>query len=246
MIFAAGLGTRLRPITDTMPKALVPVANKPLLQWQIEKLRDAGISDIVINVHHFPEQIRRFVLEHDSFGCNILFSDESDKLLETGGGLKKAATLLGYQEPILALNVDILSTVNLHRLIASHTPDSMATLVVSDRKTERYLLFDSKNRLHGWTNITTGEFKPADRAAELKRQFKAGELKPLAFSGMHIISPELFKLMTTWGDCFPIIDFYLGICEQYPIQAYIPLDYRMMDIGKINQLDDAEAFARTL
>lgn len=246
MIFAAGLGTRLRPITDRIPKALLPVAGKPLLQWQIEKLCAAGISDIVINVHHFPQQIRQFLIDHDNFGCNIQLSDESNQLLETGGGLRKAATLLGYQEPILALNVDILSTVNLHRLIAAHTPDSMATLVVSDRQTERYLLFNNQNELTGWTNISTGAYKPVEREAELSDGLQRGSLHKMAFSGMHIISPELFKLMQNWGDCFPIIDFYLSICTKYPVHAYVPQDYRMMDIGKIDHLDEAENFALKL
>ena len=246
MIFAAGLGTRLRPITDTLPKALLPIAGKTLLEWQIDTLRQAGISDIVINVHHLADQIRRFLIDHENFGCNILISDETAQLLETGGGLRRAAALLGYREPILAMNVDILSTINLHRLIAAHRLDTMATLVVSRRDTQRYLLFDEHNNLCGWNNIATGELRPADRAGQLSDRLSDGTLRRLAFSGMHIISPELFQLMQTWPERFPIIDFYLSICRQYEIKAYIPQNYRMMDIGKIEHLREAEAFAQTL
>lgn len=246
MIFAAGLGTRLRPITDTLPKALLPVAGKTLLEWQIDKLRQAGISDIVINVHHLADQIRHFLADHDNFGCNILISDETAALLETGGGLRKAGTMLSYQEPVLALNVDILSTVNLHRLIAAHHPDNMATLVVSDRPTQRYLLFDKQDALRGWTNIATGEYKPDTDTEALATALQAGELRRLAFSGMHIIAPELFRLMQDWPERFPIIDFYLAICRDYHVKAYVPDNYRMMDIGKIEHLRDAEAFAMSL
>lgn len=246
MIFAAGLGTRLRPITDTLPKALLPIAGKTLLEWQIDTLRQAGISDIVINVHHLADQIRCFLYEHEHFGCNILISDESSQLLETGGGLRKAAALLGYQEPVLAMNVDILSTINLHQLIAAHRLDTMATLVVSQRDTQRYLLFNQQKDLCGWTNIATGEFRPAESSEQLNSRLCDGTLQRLAFSGMHIISPELFPLMQTWPERFPIIDFYLAICSQYKIKAYIPQHYRMMDIGKIEHLREAEAFAKTL
>ena len=246
MIFAAGLGTRLRPITDSIPKALLPIEGKPLLQWQIEKLRESSINDIVINVHHFPEQIRQFLHDNADFGCHIQISDESDKLLETGGGLRKAAALLGDKEPVLALNVDILSTINLRDLIAAHRSDARATLVVSERDTQRYLLFDENQRLHGWTNTTTGELKPIGRGDLLRQKLTNGQLHKLAFSGMHIIAPELLSLMQSWDECFPIIDFYLSVCETAPIYAYIPPNYRMMDIGKIDHLSEAEDFAATL
>lgn len=246
MIFAAGLGTRLRPFTDEHPKALLPILGKPLLQWQIEKLREAGISDIVINVHHFADQIRSFLIENENFGCNILLSDETDRLLETGGGLRKAVTLLGYREPILALNVDILSNINLHQLIAAHLPDTLATLVVSQRDTQRYLLFNKDNYLQGWTNISTGEYRPQKESTTLAKAVEDGLLCRLAFSGMHIISPELFPLMKDYPEKFPIIDFYLNICRQYPIHSFVPNLYKMMDIGKIEQLSAAESFAQSL
>ena len=156
LIFAAGLGTRLKPLTDTMPKAMVPVNGKPLLQILIEKLKTIGVTKVVINVHHFAQQIIDFVNANDSFGIDIRFSDETDMLLETGGGLKKASQLFDDKSPVLVHNVDILSNADLSALYeeAKHT-----TLLVSERQTQRYLLFDDNNRLVGWTNIATGEVK---------------------------------------------------------------------------------------
>ena len=246
MIFAAGLGTRLRPLTDTMPKALVPVLGKPLLLWQIEKLQQAGITDIIINIHHLGEQIRQYLQANNNFGCNILLSDESDRLLETGGGLKKAARIIGINEPLLALNVDVLSNIDIRSLIDSHRSDALATLVISPRQTQRYLLFDKQNRLKGWTNISTGEYKPHEVQEALSKETEKGELTKLAFSGMHIISPALFQMMEKEPDVFPIMDLYLSLCQRLPIRAYIPVDYRMMDIGKIGEMDKAEEFAKTL
>ena len=156
LIFAAGLGTRLKPLTDTMPKAMVPVNGKPLLQILIEKLKTIGVTKVVINVHHFAQQIVDFVNVNNSFGIDIRFSDETDMLLETGGGLKKASQLFDDKSPVLVHNVDILSNADLSALYeeAKHT-----TLLVSERQTQRYLLFDDNNRLVGWTNIATGEVK---------------------------------------------------------------------------------------
>ena len=234
MIFAAGLGTRLKPLTDTMPKALVPLADKPLLQWQVEKLRDAGITDIIVNVHHFPDQIIDTVRANNGWGCNITISDERDMLLDTGGGLKKAIRLLMDNEPILACNVDILSNIDLDAFLNSYDPSTLGSLVVSDRQTQRYLCFDAQNTLCGWTNIKTGELKGKDG-------------RHLAFSGMQILSPEaqtLLRLMPR--DKFSLIDFYLHVMDKLPLQAYIPSDYQMMDVGKIDQIEEAERFAESL
>ena len=162
MIFAAGLGTRLKPLTDTLPKALVPLAGKTLLQWQIEKLKLAGITDIVVNVHHFPDMIIDYLHKHNNFGCNIQVSDERDMLLETGGGLRKAMRLLSNKaidEGILVCNVDILSNIDIPTLLKAYNPDEMGVVVVSERETQRYLLFNEENRLCGWTNIATGEVR---------------------------------------------------------------------------------------
>ena len=240
MIFCAGLGTRLKPLTDTMPKALVPLAGKPLLQWQVEKLRDAGITDIIVNVHHFPDMIIDTVRQNDGWGCNITISDERDQLLDTGGGLRKAQEWLiaNSQEPtaILACNVDILSNIDLRALVSSYTSSSSPTslLVVSQRETQRYLCFDEHDRLCGWTNSKTGELKGKDG-------------RHLAFSGMQILSPEVLSLLPQIPqDKFSLIDFYLSAMNQVSLKAFIPTDYRMMDVGKIDQIEEAEAFAQSL
>ena len=243
MIFAAGLGTRLKPLTDTMPKALVPLAGKPLLQWQVEKLRDAGITDIIVNVHHFPDMIIDAIRANEGWGCHITVSDERDLLLDTGGGLKKAITnnqLPITNEPILACNVDILSNMDLRALISSYqSPISnlqspMSLLVVSQRETQRYLCFDAQDRLCGWTNIATGELKGQDG-------------RHLAFSGCQILSPEVLSLLSQMPDGkFSLIDFYLHVMKDVPLTAYVPSDYRMMDVGKIDQIEEAERFAQSL
>lgn len=237
MIFAAGLGTRLKPITDSIPKALLPIGGKTLLEWQLLKLKAAGITDVVINIHHFPLQIVDFCREHN-LGMNIRFSDETEMLLETGGGLKKAQTLLGDDEPILICNVDVLSNIDIPALIAAHQPDSLATIVVSERETQRYFLFDDTLRLAGWTNVKTGEVKPSSLNPE--------GLRRLAFSGMHIVSPLIFKAMQSYPEKFSITDFYIEQCASHTIRAYVPSDYRMMDIGKIDHLQEAEDFAASL
>lgn len=246
MIFAAGLGTRLKPITDTLPKALVPIAGKTLLQWQIEKLKAAGIVDIVVNVHHFPDQIIQYLQNNDNFGCHIAVSDERDMLLETGGGLRKAVKLLNdYQSPILICNVDILSNIDIPTLLKAYRKDEMGIVVVSKRNTQRYLLFDEDNRLRGWTNIATGEIK-GDEA--IRREAKV--MEKLAFSGMQVLNPRIFetmdKIVAEKGEKFSLIDLYLSIAEKEVLRAFIPENYRMMDVGKINQLSEAEAFAQEL
>ena len=237
MIFAAGLGTRLKPLTDTMPKALVPLAGKPLLQWQVEKLRDAGITDIIVNVHHFPDMIIDTIRQNNGWGCAITISDERDMLLDTGGGLKNALKLspiTNNLSPLLACNVDILSNMDLRALVRAYEKKSISQLVVSERKTQRYLCFDEQDQLCGWTNIATGELKGTDG-------------RHLAFSGCQILSPEALSLLSQMpGDKFSLIDFYLKVMNEVPLQAYVPSDYRMMDVGKIDQIDEAEKFAESL
>jgi NDP-sugar pyrophosphorylase family protein len=254
MIFAAGLGTRLKPLTDTLPKALVPLAGKTLLQWQIEKLKAAGITDIVINVHHFPDMIINYLEDKDNFGCNIQVSDERDMLLETGGGLRKAEALLGSEvqefrssgEGILICNVDILSNIDIPTLLQAYNPNEMGVVVVSPRDTQRYLLFNEENRLCGWTNIATGEV----RGPISNTQYPISNTQKLAFSGMQVLNPRIFDCMDEVvkqkGEKFSLIDLYLSIAEKEILRAYIPENYRMMDVGKINQLSEAESFASTL
>ena len=254
MIFAAGLGTRLKPLTDTLPKALVPLAGKTLLQWQIEKLKAAGIRDIVVNIHHFPDMIINYLKDNDNFGCNIQVSDERDMLLETGGGLRKAEEKfrsLGVQEfrssneGILICNVDILSNIDIPTLLQAYNPNEMGVVVVSERETQRYLLFNDENRLCGWTNIATGEVRGpiADYQSPIAN-------RQLAFSGMQVLSPRIFDCMDEVvkqkGEKFSLIDLYLSIAQKEILRAYIPENYRMMDVGKINQLSEAESFASSL
>ena len=244
-IFAAGLGTRLKPLTDTMPKALVPLAGKPLLQWQVERLRDAGITDIIVNVHHFPDLIIDTVRRNNGWGCNILISDERDCLLDTGGGLKKAVNHSPFAlrpSPLLACNVDILSNLDLRAFIDSYDPKTLGSLVVSERETQRYLCFDEHDRLCGWTNIKTGEVRPSSLHHSI-----IPSLRKLAFSGCQILSPEMLALLSQMpDDKFSLIDFYLHVMEKLPLQAYIPSDYQMMDVGKIDQKEEAERFEETL
>lgn len=249
MIFAAGLGTRLKPLTDNMPKALVPLAGKTLLQWQIERLKSAGITDIVVNVHHFPDMIIDYLKEHHNFGCNIQVSDERDMLLETGGGLRKAMRLLGDEakgDGILVCNVDILSNIDIPTLLQTYNSEEMGIVVVSERKTQRYLLFDEENRLCGWTNVATGEIK----GDEAMRRKGDEAIKRLAFSGMQVLNPRIFECMEAVveqkGEKFSLIDLYLNIADKEVLRAYVPEDYRMMDVGKIDQISEAEAFAQSI
>lgn len=252
MIFAAGLGTRLKPLTDTMPKALVPLAGKTLLQWQIEKLKAAGITDIVVNVHHFPDQIIDYLRENNQFGCHIQVSDERDMLLETGGGLRKAQPLLTSNlsplasSPILVCNVDILSNIDIPALLNAYNPEEMGVVVVYPRDTQRYLLFDDNCRLRGWTNIATGEI----RGPLSDNRYPIANTRKLAFSGMQVLNPRIFEVMekvvAEKGEKFSLIDLYLSIAEKEILRAFIPENYRMMDVGKINQLSEAEAFAQAL
>ena len=242
-ILAAGLGTRLKPLTDTMPKALVPVGGRALLQLLIEKIQhECNDPEIVINIHHFADQIIDFVEAHHSFDLPIRFSDERDQLLETGGGLKQAAPLFNNNEPILIHNVDILSNVHLGTFYQQHAddPDVAATLIVSERKTKRYLLFDDTNRLVGWTNIETGEVRSPYPDLDVEC------CKKYAFSGIHIVSKSLIELMDKWEGKFPIIDFYLSVCHQVIIRADVRSDLQLLDVGKLDSLTQAEEMVQKL
>ena len=236
MIFAAGLGTRLKPLTDHMPKALVPVAGKPMLEHVIRKLIAAGCDEIVINVHHFADQIIDFVKANNNFGITIHISDETDMLLDTGGGIKKASSF--FQEPFLIHNVDILSDVDLKSLYEYHlTSRNDATLLVSPRKTVRYLLFNEDNRLCGWVNKDTLQTKPEGFVYQPEVQ------KEYAFSGIHIVSPTLFNYMgENWTGKFPIMDFYLQTCQEAQLGGYAKEDLQLIDIGKPETLAVAEEF----
>ena len=234
MLFAAGLGTRLKPLTDTMPKALVPVAGQPLLWHVVTKLKAAGFERIVVNVHHFAQQIIDYLAANQNFGLDILISDEREQLLETGGGIKKALPLFDPDSPILIHNVDILSNVDLSALYASVPSGSAvqspsALLLVSERKTKRYLQFDDGMRLIGWKNIETG-------------QVKGLEGRSLAFSGLHVLCPSAFPLLQEMPERFGIIDFYLKYCQQYSILGREEKNLRLLDVGKLDTLQEAEVF----
>lgn len=254
MIFAAGLGTRLKPLTDTMPKALVRVGGEPLIKRVILNLAAAGVERIVVNVHHFAGQIIDYLKDNDNFGLDIRISDETAGLLETGGGIKKAAPLFDSTAPILIHNVDILSNVNLSEFyqmasrseelrvkseelrVKSEEADCDAVLLVSWRKTKRYLLFNDDMRLVGWTNIETGEVRSPYPELNPK------ECRMYAFAGIHALSPRLLKMMDQFPDRFGIIDFYLKACATHNIKGYVKDDLKLMDIGKLDTLAQAEEF----
>ena len=242
LIFAAGLGTRLKPLTDTMLKALVPVSGEPLLARVMHKLVAAGYDDIVINVHHFADMIRDYVAAQDNFGVKVSFSDETDLLRETGGGIRHAAPLLAGDEPFLVHNVDILSNLDIPRFFAETREEALSTLVVSERKTSRYLLFDEGMRLVGWTDVRTGEVRSPFPGLD------PGRCRALAFAGIHCLSDRVFRVMDDEGfeGRFSIIDFYLAVAARYPIYGYVPEGFRMLDVGKAASLEAAEGFVREL
>ena len=232
LIFAAGLGTRLKPLTDTMPKALVPVDGEPMLKKVLDKLIASGYDDIVINVHHFADQIRQYVLDNQNFGIKIQFSDETDLLRETGGGIRHAEPLLGGPdaEPFLVHNVDIMSNLDLDWFKSQRQPGDLSTILVSNRKTARYFLFDDELRLVGWENVETGEVRSPYSGIDVD------QCTPLAFAGIHYISPEIFPLMRDWPEKFSIVDFYLENCRTNTIRAAVPESLEIRDIGKISQI----------
>lgn len=227
------MGTRLKPLTDLLPKALVPVSGKPLLQQVLERVEEAGATDVVVNVHHHASQIRNFLdISRQHWSCNVSISDETQQLLETGGAIRKAMPLFkGY--PVLIHNVDIISNVNLREFYLNAT-DADALLLVSERKTKRYLVFDDDMRLIGWKNIETGEVKGN------------GNGRLLAFSGIHVIGKVLVEDMQTWQERFPIIDFYLDRCLHRNIRGYLKSDLRLLDVGKLDTLEKANTFIKTL
>lgn len=235
MIFAAGLGTRLKPFTDSRPKALVTVGGKTMLERVMLRLKAAGCERVVVNIHHFGEQIVRFLEERENFGLDIGISDERGELLDTGGGILKAAPLLEGPEPFLVHNVDILSDVDLRAFYETHLRSgALASLLTGRRETSRYLLFDGAGCLCGWQNRKTGEVKSP------RAEFRPEEYAAYAFGGIHVLSPEIFSRMKGWSGRFSIIDFYLSIAGCEDIRAYCPDDYRWMDIGRPEALVAAE------
>lgn len=236
MVFAAGLGTRLRPLTDTMPKAMVSVGGQPLLRRVLARLAEAGAGRVVVNVHHFASQITAYLAANGNFGMDICISDETDLLLDTGGGLRKAAPLFSTSSPILIHNVDIMSNVSLAGFYASAVTAD-ATLLVSERPTSRYLLFADDMRLVGWTNVDTGEVRSPYPWLDPLR------CRRYAFSGIHVFSPRLFPLMQGFPKKFGIIDFYLKTCAEADIRGCLKPGLRLLDVGKLTSLAEAERFA---
>ncbi|MGH7493792.1 MAG: nucleotidyltransferase family protein [bacterium] len=229
MIFAAGLGTRLRPLTDTRPKALVEINGVALLEIVARRLIAAGTTGLIINVHHFAEQIAGFVQQRSNFGIRVSLSYE-ERLLDTGGGLKKAADFFDDGQPFFVHNVDVISALDLQALYRQHSDGhALATLAVQARKTSRYLIFDRDQRLCGWKSAR-------EQRVEWARA-PAGETVDLAFNGIHVISPRLLGLMTEDGT-FSIIKTYLRLVGNgEKIQAFRKDDDYWRDAGKIEHLE---------
>jgi N-acetyl-alpha-D-muramate 1-phosphate uridylyltransferase len=229
MIFAAGLGTRFKPWTDLHPKALAVVNDKSLLQRTVEYLQQYGISDVVVNVHHFPDQVKSEIEKSKGWGSHIVISDESEELLDTGGGMLKAKALLGG-ERFLTINVDILTDLNLKEFLASHQlQNSLITLAVTERETSRYLLFNKYNRLCGWKNKKTGEEKIVLQAKELFEK---------AYSGIAIFEPEVFKLSMLEGK-FSLIELYLSLAHENKIACFDHTGSKLLDVGKPGSVEEA-------
>jgi len=224
IILAAGLGTRLKPLTDNKPKALVEIKGKTLLEIAISKLKKEGFTDIIINVHHFANKIIDFLKKNNNFNINISISDETKMLLDTGGGIYHAKWFFENEKVFLVYNVDIISDVNLKELYDIHIQtNAIATLAVKNRETSRQLLFDTENNLCKWKNIITGEEKIARKTNS--------KLKPFAFSGIHVLSTKIFDLIEEKG-CFSIIDVYLRLAKDYDIKSYNHNNTSWSDMGK--------------
>jgi len=230
MILAAGLGTRFKPWTDTHPKALAIINGKSLLQRNIEFLQRAGIFEVVVNVHHFADQIEGAISENKGWGSDIVISDERDAVLETGGGLMKASRWLNNDSFVL-MNVDVLTSLDLTKMIGSHRKlMPLATLATTDRKTSRYFVFDHLDNLCGWINVNTGEEKMTRETAERRLR---------AFSGIHVIDPRIFSLVKHSGK-FSMVDVYLSLAGEEIIKSFDHSDTTFIDVGKPDAVSKAE------
>lgn len=235
-ILAAGLGTRLKPLTDTKPKALIELNGIPLLEIIIRRLIKFGFVKIVINVHHFAEQIIDFI-EKRKFNAEIHISDERDLLLDTGGGLKKASHFFNGNSPFLIHNVDIITDIDLKNFYEYHKKQkAIATIAVQKRNSSRYFLFDEKKNLCGWKNVKTDEIKIVDNLPKNVLEY--------AFSGIHVVEPEIFKYFPE-DDVFSIIDFYLALASKERITFYEHSNNIFFDLGKKENLIKAEIFLKT-
>ena len=232
LIFAAGKGTRLKPFTDHHPKALAKVNKVPLLERNINYLKSYGITDFVINIHHFGDQIVDFLKENHNFNCNIEISDEAEQLLETGGGLVFARKFLDFEEDFLIMNADILTDLNINEFVKYHKEKKdFATLAVSDRTSSRKLFFNHEMILRGWLNVQSGE----QRLAEFNKGFKA-----LAFSGIHCINPAIFNKIKRSGK-FSIMEEYLDLMLTEQIHGY-EHNAHLVDVGRPESVLQAEQY----
>jgi len=231
MLLAAGLGTRLDPITRKIPKALAEIKGEPLLGLLIRKLAGAGFTDIIVNIHHFPGQVREYLNRNDFGDLRVEISDESEQLLDTGGGLKKAGWFFDDAKPFLLHNVDVVSSLDLREIYNTHLKKApLATLAVSDRSTGRNLLFDDEGLLRGWMNRKSGETRPVG--------VKVESLHPYAFSGIHVIDPSIFDLIEEKGR-FSLIELYLRLSTGANIMAYVHDSSKWLDIGTPAALEKA-------
>lgn len=232
MILAAGLGTRLQPLTDARPKALVKVAGRPMLYWVIARLARHGFTDIIINAHHFAEQIEAFSAAYDGPGVSLTVSVE-EEILDTGGGVRKAAWFFDREEPFLVHNVDVLTDLDLRSLADAHSAsDALVTVAVKERESSRHLLFDGAGRLGGWRSEETGETR-------LVRSME-DPATPLPFMGVYVMSPKALGRMKQAGS-FSIIDFFLELARDgVPIQAYRAEEARWADLGSVDRIAAAE------
>lgn len=238
MILAAGKGTRLQPLTNNKPKALVDIEGKPLLEIIIRKVISAGFKEIVINVHHFAAQIYQFLEDNGNFGVDIQVSDEQDLLLDTGGGLLKAKSLLCDGDPILIHNVDIITSLDLNALYNFHKQSkALATMAVKERNTSRSLLINKEGDLCGWKNNVSGEIKHSCGNLD--------ELSPIAFSAIHVMSPEIFEHITETG-VFSIMDVYLRLAKTNRIATFNHNQDYWLDLGRIENIEEAACFLRKI
>ena len=232
MILAAGLGTRLKPLTNSTPKALIKIKDFTLLELQIKKLVSEGFDQIIINVHHFGEVVKDYLKQNNFFNCSIEISDESEKLLDTGGGLKKASHFFRDGEPFLVYNVDILSNISLRKLINYHlASESIATLAIQNRDSSRKFLFDKNHILCGWMNQKSSK--------NIITRDEQSELFPYSFSGIQVINPKIFKYFPD-KDIFSLVELYLSAARKAKISGYIHNDDLWIDIGKLENLERAE------
>ncbi len=237
LVFAAGLGTRLKPITDSIPKALVEVGGKPLLHHVISKLKAAGFDEVVVNVYHFAQAVTDYIHGQDDFGIKIDISDESGFIRDTGGGMLYARDYL-EGEPFLIHNVDILSNLDLGWFMSQARPDALSNILVSERETQRYFLFDDDMRLVGWMNTATKEVRTPFF------NLNVSKCRKYAFGGIHYVTGNIFDIFDEdgWNSKFSITDFYVRECYARPIYGIVPEDLRLVDVGKPETLKTAGDF----